>query len=472
MRARSIFAGFAAGVAALAAAGCGGMSSVGSTSLGGAATIAPSDSVAFVAFDSNLSSGQWNAVDGLLQKFPAHDDLLTKLRTAFEQRSKLSWSNDVKPALGSELDLIALPGPGPGKDAQLVGLTQGSDKPKLDALLHKVDTGISTVQIGDWTAFSRSQAALDAVQNASTKLADNNTYQAAIAKLASDALVRAYANGAEAQQLLTSLGTQSAADSSVPFAWASADVVASGDGVRINGYSHDSATSGSTTAPAAPYASSLVDEIPSGALLVADFPVTPGELQVSPGSLPKPLQTLLGNSPAILPDLDQLLGGETALYVRPGLPIPEVTLVTQPVDVPKAETALDDLLKTIRAAAAGAKGGIDLSSVPVFHKAVGGRLIVSTSQQGIADFTSGGTKLSADPSFSGAQHASAMPAQTTGFLYVNLAAALPLVQAVGPMLGLNVPTSGQADLSALKTLTAFGGRAGQDSTFSVFVEVR
>jgi hypothetical protein len=40
------------------------------------------------------------------------------------------------------------------------------------------------------------------------------------------------------------------------------------------------------------------------------------------------------------------------------------------------------------------------------------------------------------------------------------------------MLGLNVPTSGQADLSALKTLTAFGGRAGQDSTFSVFVEVR
>jgi hypothetical protein len=245
----------------------------------------------------------------------------------------------------------------------------------------------------------------------------------------------------------------------------------------VNGYSRDISTQGTAPrfqrVPAAPYASSLVDEIPSGVLFVADFPVTPGEFQFAPtGSLPKPLQSFLGTSPTFLAELDNLLGGETALYVRPGLPIPEVTLVTQPADVPKAETALDDLLKTLRAAAAGAKGGIDLSSVPVFHKAVGGQLIVSTSQQGIADFTSAGTKLSADPSFSGAQHASAMPAQTTGFLYVNLAAALPLVQAVGPMLGLNVPAGGQADLSALKTLTAFGTRAGEDSTFSVFVEVR
>ena len=473
MRARTIVAGIAAaGAAALTAAGCGGMGSAGSSTLGGAASVAPADAVAFVALDSNVSSAQWSAVDGLLRKFPAHDELLAKLRATFEQRSKLSWAADVKPALGSELDLIALP----GKEPQFVGLTQGGDQAKLDALLQKLDKGIVSQQIGGWTAFSTSQAALDAVKSATTKLADNNTYRAAVAKLAGDALVRAYANGTEAQQLLASLGKQTPSVASVPFSWASADLVASGDGVRVNAYSHDGSTLGVAQrfrgTPPAAYASSLVDEIPSGALLVADFPVTAGELQFSTsGALPKALQKFLGASPTFLAQLDDVLGGETAVYVRTGLPIPEVTIVTQPNDVTQAEASLADILKTIRQAAGSAKGGFDLSQIPVFHKAEGGQLIISTSQQGIADFESAGPKLSADPSFKGAQQASGMPAQTTGFIYVNLAASLPLVRLIGPMLGLKLPAQ-QQDVSALKTLTAFGTRAGEEATFSVFLEVR
>ena len=474
MRARRIFAGVATAAAAVAAAGCGGMGSAGSSDLGGAASIAPANSIAFVALDSNASSGQWSAVDGLLRKFPAHDDLLAKLRATFEQRSKLNWNDDVKPALGSELDLIALP----GKEPQLVGLTQGGDRGKLDALLRKLDKTVATTQIGDWTAFSSDRTALDAVKSATTKLADNNTYRAAVAKLAGDALVRAYANGTEAQQLLASLGKQSPDAAVVPFAWASAELVASGDGVRVNGFSHDDSAQGTAPrfrrVPAAPYASSLVDEIPSGALFVADFPVTPGEFEFSPtGSVPKPLQEVFGSSATSLALLDDVLGGETAVYVRPGLPIPEVTIVTQPKDVTKAESSLAELLKALRSAAAGGKGGIDLSSIPVFHTAQGGQLIISTSQQGIADFTSGGPKLSADPSFAGAQQASSMPAQTTGFLYVNLATSLPLVQALGPMVGLKLPAgAAKADLGALKTLTAFGTRNGDETTFSVFLEAR
>jgi hypothetical protein len=474
MRAGRIFAGVVVAVAAVTVAGCGGMGSAGSSNLGGAASIAPANSIAFVALDSDVSSGQWNAVDGLLRKFPAHDEVLTNLRAMFEKRTSLNWTNDVKPALGTELDLIALPGKAP----QFVGLTTGGDRTKLDALLQTLDKGILTEQIGDWTAFSSSRAALDDVKSATTKLSDNNTYQAAVAKLTGDALLRAYANGTEAQQLLESLGTQSPDAAVVPFAWASAELVAAGDGVRVNGFSHDGSTQGTAPRfrriPAAPYTSSLVDEIPSGAFFVADFPVTPGEFQFSPtGSVPKPLQKFFGTLPTLLSDLDTLLGGETAVYVRPGLPIPEVTVVTQPDDVTQAEAALADVLKTLRAAAAGsAKGGIDLSNVPVFHKAEGGQLIISTSQQGLADFTSAGPKLSADPSFTGAKHASGMPDQTTGFLYVNLATSLPLVQALGPMLGVKLPTGSQADLSAFKTLTAFGTRNGEDTTFSVFLEVR
>lgn len=476
MRVRRIIAGIAAAaVAGLAVAGCGGSNGAGSAQLGGAASVAPADAVAFVALDSDVSSAQWSAADGLLQKFPAHDALLAKLRASFEQHSKLSWAVDVKPALGSELDLIALP----GKEPQFVGLTQGGDQTKLAALLQKLDKGVVSQQIGGWTAFSSSQAALDAVQSATTKLSDNNTYRAAIAKLAGNALVRAYANGTEAQQLLASLGKQTPSMVSVPFNWASAELVVSGDGVRVNAYSHDGTTVPGTphfqATPAPPYASSLVDEIPSGALFVADFPVTTGQFRFSDAaSLPKPLQKLLGAAPMLLSQLDDVLGGETAVYVRPGLPIPEVSIVTQPDDVTTAESSLAEIVKTLRQVAAGsAKAGFDLSKIPVFHKAEGGQLIISTSQQGIADFESAGPKLSADPSFKSAQQASGMPAQTTGFLFVNLTSSLPLVRALGPLLGLKLPAEAQqADLSALKTLTAFGTRAGEESTFTVFLEIR
>jgi hypothetical protein len=472
MRTRSIVAGLAAAAAVgLAAAGCG-SNGAGSSSLGGAASIAPSNAVAFVALDSDVSSGQWHAVDGLLQRFPAHDELLANLRKAFEQHTKLSWADEVKPALGSELDLIALPGAKP----QLVGLTQGGDRTKLDALLQKLDKGVVSEQIAGWTAFSTSQGALDAVTSATTKLSDNNTYRAAIAKLAGDALVRAYANGTGAQQLLASLGKQTPAASTPPFAWASADVVASGDGVRVTGYSHDSSTQGVAPRvqrkPPAPYRSTLVDEIPAGALLVADFPVAPGQFELSgTGALPEPLKTFVGGSPTFLAELDRVLGGETAVYVRPGLPIPEVTIVTQPNDTAVAERSLADLLKTLRQAG-GSAGGFSLASIPIVHEVAGGQLIISTSQQGIADFRSAGPKLSSDPTFTSALQVSGMPNQTTGFLYVNLERSLPLVQALGPLLGLKLPVGATTDVGALRTLTAYGTRLGDESTFTVFLDIR
>src|SRR5207244_5902906 len=140
----------------------GGGSSAASTDLGGAASVTPSNAIGFVALDTAMTSAQWQAVDGLLKKFPAQGDLLTRLEQSFEKRTKLSWTADVQPALGSELDLIALPS-GNASKPQLVGLTQPGDQAKLDALLPKLDQSLVSAQIGGWTAFSDSQAALDAV---------------------------------------------------------------------------------------------------------------------------------------------------------------------------------------------------------------------------------------------------------------------------------------------------------------------
>jgi hypothetical protein len=480
MRARTTLAtALVTATVGLTAAGCGGMGGAASSDLGGAASVAPSDAVGFVALDTNVSSGQWQAVDGLLKKFPSQGDLMTKLQQSFEQHTKLNWATDVQPALGPELDLVALPGTGAGQKPQLVGLTQPGDQAKLGALLKRFDAGAVSTQIGGWTAFSDSQAALDAVQGATAKLADNNTYRAAVAKLSADALVRAYANGTEAQQLLDALGTQApTSGTTVPFAWASADVLASGDGVRVNGYSRDGSLAdipfNQRPVPPQPYASSLVDEIPSGAILVADFPIAFGQIEAyNAMGATSPFQKLFGpNAATLASELDSILGGETALYVLPGLPIPEITLVTQPSDTVDATVALAEVLKALKQSLGAAKpGGFDLSSIRIVHAVTGGQFVVSTSQQGLADFQSAGPKLSSDPSFKSAQQAASMPAQTTGFLYVNLASALPLLQTIGPFLGLNVPATLQTDAGALRSLIAYGTRSGDEAGATVFLQV-
>ena len=165
--------------------------------------------VALVAVDTDLGSGQWQAVNGLLAKFPAHDALVTQLRQSFEKSTKLSWANDVKPALGRRARRR--------RAARRRGREGGGRRARparrpaaLDALVAKLSaaggTKILSQSIGGWTALSESQAALDAVAGATSHLADDGVYQEATGKLAGDALVRAYANGAEAKQLLAALG--------------------------------------------------------------------------------------------------------------------------------------------------------------------------------------------------------------------------------------------------------------------------
>ena len=390
----------AAAVAAatvLTAAGCGGAGGAPGAGLGGGASIVPADTVAFVALDTDVSSGQWQAVDQLLQKFPAHDQLLTQLQKSFEQKTSLSWNDDVKPALGNELDVAVLPGAKP----QLVVLTQPADTAKFSALLAKLKGG-SSRQIGGWTVASDSSTALDAVQNATATLAADNTFQDANAHLAGDSLARAYANGAEAQQLLGSLPGQSQVTATTPtirlarngsgqgipavepqaFQWGAADVVAVDGGLKVEAFARSAAPvaailqkSSLAQTPIQPYTAHLVDEIPAGALFVADFQAAPGEFELGdPSKLPKPIQQLLQAVPQLSGQLDSILGGETAVYVRPSLPVPEVTLVTQPADTQTAVDALDSVVAALKGAAAGAGGPLGAlgSSVQVYHALLGG----------------------------------------------------------------------------------------------------
>jgi hypothetical protein len=440
----TILAAAVAAAAVLIVSACGNAGAAGSPTLGGGASLAPADSVAFVAVDTNLSSGQWSSVNDLLAKFPSHDELVTQLRQSFEQKTKLSWENDVKPALGDELDLVVLP----GTKKQAVALTQNSDQAKLDALATKLKCVQATLSDG-WTALAEDQATLDALKGATTKLSADATYTAATAKLSGATLAEAYANGAEAQKLVDAANPNT--QKTVPFAWASAQLAASDGGVQLDVYTKDAPPAvNRPPATTAPYSSTLVDEIPSGALGVADFVFTPELLQ--------------GVSSDISTDLDALLGGETALYVRRGVLLPEVTLVTQPADTQAALKALDDLQQKVGSQGTGKS---ILSQFHLVHDVIGGQLVVSTSPQGIADFRSNGSKLSGDSAFKDA----GIPDKTTGFVWVDTKDTLPFVQAFAPLLGIKLPASLQGNLSALRTVTAYGSRSGDESHYFVQLQI-
>jgi hypothetical protein len=440
-----------AAAAAIVTAGCASAGASGPGALTGAAAVVPASTVEFVAASTDLASSRWHGLaQPLLEQFRAYQS-----------------------ALGDEIDVAVLPG------KQVVALTQPSDATKLAALAAK--RGAKTRRIGDWTAIASTDAALDAVAGATSHLADSNLFIAAMARLPGDALVRAYANGDEAAQLMASLPGQ-LQTTSVPggarfrytpsrpqhtpyaattqFKWAAAALTSESGGLRIQAIVRQAGLVAPGPArliihPTPPYRSALVDEIPADALAVADFVVAPGTFETAP--LPKQLQQAFGAKAPLVPgELDTLLGGETAIYVRPGAPIPEVTLVTQPADTAATGNALNSLLAALPA-------NVPLHGVKLVRTSIGGQFVASTSQAGIEAFRNGGAKLADDPTFMDAEKRAGMGATTTGFVYGNVEALLPMLQLAGMKLPQGLPSVG--------SLLAYGARADGDSTFTAFLGV-
>jgi hypothetical protein len=444
----------AVAAAAIVTAGCASAGASGPGSLDGAAAIAPANAVAFVAASTDLGSSRWH---GIAKPF-------------------LKQFQSLAPALGDEIDVAVLP----SKD--VVGFTQPQSSVKLAALAKKY--GEQTRVIGGWTAIAKTATALDTVASATSHLADNNVFAEAMNRLPSGALVRAYANGQEAQQLISSIPGQLETSLAPPrvhyritkkdhrrtffavaatnFRWVAAAVTSTSDGLKLEAFTR---TGGLTATgrpryvvhPTPPYVSALIDEIPSGALAVVDFQAAGGTFENLP-QFPALLTRLFGakNANALPLQLDTLLGGETAIYARPSLPVPEVTLVTQPADTLAASSTLDALLAELPSKSM-------FSGLKLYRTTIGGQFVVSTTQQGLDDFRAGGAKLSADPSFLAAKKQSGMGNGTTGFIYANVKDALPLLALAGVKLPAGLPSLG--------TFLAYGGQTDTESSFTAFLGI-
>ena len=161
--------------------------------------------------------------------------------------------------------------------------------------------------------------------------------------------------------------------------------------------------------------------------------------------------------------VDDLLGladGQGVLYLRPGLLIPEITVVLEPKDPAKALQTLDTVVAKL-AAKTGAKitqtsqAGVALEQLTVSVLNVawgrdGDRIVVTTGSHALADLDGSGAKLVAAAGFKQAAADVDLGDETGGFAYVDVKDLAPLLDTLASAAG---SSAGSGTAGAAKKLT-------------------
>jgi len=460
----------------LAVAGCG----EGSSSGAAGASVAPAASQVFVSVDTSFDSSEWEAGRSLLAKFPDGDRAVAWILGELGGKG-VDFEQDVKPALGPETDFVVLDVTGNGK---LVGLTQPEDKAKLDALLGKSDEPLVSREIDGWVAFSDTGANLDEFERlqADGTLADDGDYQKVSGEVADDGIAQVFVAG-------SALGSTPLAGlfgSDAPSLALSLDPQA--DGIYIEG----AASPATGDLFADEFSAELPGQVPSGAFVYAgasDLERQLGTLrdflaEVAPG-----IERDIGRAESQIgvsldEDVFPLFSAESALYLRPGFPIPEATIVTQVDDEQGALAVIDKLAHEVSEYYGTAElHSVDIDGVQakelavnqlfsVFYAAFDGKLVVTTSRQGIADLHADGDRFVDDQAFKDATEAAGMPSETTGFLYVDFDKALPTLFGLLGFSGQATPDWLERNLEPLQSLVLYGERDGDIATLGGLLSIQ
>jgi hypothetical protein len=470
-------------------AGCG--SAPKTSSKGGSipagASLVRAGTLAFVSIDSDTGSAQWQQLDKLAQKFPGRDQAVTKLKQQLSQHG-VDYEQDVKPALGPELDIavVGVGATGTGSSTKAVALTKPDDPAKFKALVTKLnasaDSGSKVVyrEKDGWYALSDSDATISQALEGNAPLADDPAFKAAMEKLPGEALVKVFVDG----QRLNAVAAQSGNSASFALGldnlkYIAAAATAEDDGVRVSGTSNGAAVG------AGDFASALIGDVPGDAFAFLDFKGQGttdqlGKLKSNPQVAPalKQLQQTLGVS------LDQLLGllsGEVAFYARPGAAIPELTLALDPKDESAALSTLDTIATRIAAMSgghveSGTQGGhpvktVNFGQFAIHYGSVDGKIVITSGLSGIADFGQG-DHLADSADFKEAKDAAGMPDSTGGVVYIDLKDALPLIEGFASLAGQSLPSSTTENLRPLRSLLAWTTASGETRTFDAFLEIK
>jgi hypothetical protein len=474
---------------ALAVSGCGGKKQAPAS---GGAEIVSATAPVFVSIDSNLSSAQWTQVDKLLHKFPAYPQLISEIRSSLRSDVGLDYERDVKPALGDEVDVVWLDFANFGSN--VVALTKPKD---ADAFRHLIEKGNKTgpdqavfEEQDGWFVISDTQEKLDRFQEQAAsgeKLADDAVFKDALAELPDQALVHVYARGksiVEALQGVPGMTPLQLGAGQKP-EFLSAAFSAEGSGFRLVGAARAEET---PKTPVEPFKSKLLDVVPADAVAFLTFrggdafKEQLNELQKDQSYRQglQELQRMLGlRFDKLLP----LFANEVGLYVRPGSPIPEVTLL---LDAPDEQTALDRVNSTIEALtktlpsqschAPGEEAGVplkcvDLGDIELRTAAFDNKVVITTGQGAISKLRGSSPRLGDDDGFKKARDAAGLPAESAGFIWVDLQDGIPMILGLANASGASIPAEIRANLEPLGSFLAWAESDGRTGSFTAFLQI-
>lgn len=454
---------------AILAAGCG---SAGGSSTSDGAGLVPADALAYLTVNTDLSSGQLASAQSVLDKFPIKEKLLAQIRSSLRKQGVDLAA--LRSSVGPELDIAVLKVDG---KTSAVGFTQPKDEQTFETQLAKGTPPPVHTQIDGWTVFSDKQQFLDAVEHRTANLSDDLRYQAALKTLpaAGDAIATAYVSAAGTQTATGRLG--SAAGSFGSFGSLGGDAKWSAAALTSQDGAFELAVHSKTTAGrSAGSGGGLADEIPSGSIVALS--ITSGG-----GAIPAQARRQLGGlSQQLGIDLESLVGaldGPVIAYVRPGLPLPEITVAAKPAHPEDAVKAIGGLLSKFGRGLArpvptqvdgGTLNKIDLGSVALYYGVADGKLVVTDSANALAELKGSVGRLSGDGVFKEAKDAAGLGDGGQGFLFVDLKDALPAIDGFAQLANKAVPADVEQNLKPLRSLLVYGSRVGDLQTIVAFVK--
>jgi hypothetical protein len=433
----------------------------------------------YVYGNTDQSGSQWAKLRKLAAKFPARDELLGQLESSL---AKEHLSIDELTAVGPELGLSVFSFRNP---RELV-MARPPNPARFRALVHDLEAGspdtTRLASVESWTVAGPSTDDIAAARSAAAgrSLADRPAFRKAMEGLPDDALVKGYVDtravgesllGAARRRGLPVARTTTAHPTMV------ASLEAKDTGIELQA----AANGGGKSVEQQAYRAELPSLVPADAIAFTSFraDVAKSLDQVRPALAP--LTQILGTSPE--PLLALFSGGEGAFYVRPGSPLPELTLVVTEEHPQEALARLDAFARDVAGRFHASVDPTTIDGVPaarvtvggrfqLYYGALDGRIVISDSISGITGLKDGGDKLADDQAFQAATTAAGMPDETTGFVYVDGPSTMALVDSFAAIAGRPVPTDVDDNLRPLHSLVAFGTAEGGTLGFKAFLEIR
>jgi hypothetical protein len=468
------------------AVGCGGTET---TTAAGGASIVPAGVPAFVAFDSNPDSSQWQTFDQLASKFPDKQKGIDAIKKEMRDDG-LDWERDVKPALGPEVDIVWLDFANGGEN--LVVLMQPDDQGAFERAIKKSnanDPGDKAIYetFRGWTVMSDKQALIDRFKTmsdaADETLDQDPAFTKAMKSTPAEALAKAYVDG---RKVMDEVNRQTTPDQKKfvrqlgSLDWATASLAASSDGIAFDTTFHGSLgklfDKGSKLEP---FGAKLPNQVPRDAVLYLTFHGTKGLLT---GLRDNP--TLSGPEfvpvSEVLGEIGTLFQGENALYVRPSArAFPEVTLVAEPKAGVSGRATLDRIInrfhsdlgvRPVHGKIAGAASSTLLFGEFAVHYAdVDGKLVVTDVPAGIAGVKNPGKPLADSATYKDALRTSGMPSKTHGFLYVDIKAGTGLVESLS---GTPLPGEISRNLKPLRSAVEYAVSRQHQLSVRFFLRIK